>query len=109
MKQEQLPDTPSHSTKHNKAVQVAGYPAKGEGVNLSSLNMPLMSPGMMAVLIAQFLSALADNAILIIAIAIVKTQGAANLVPVLQEAFVVPYILLAPFVGQLADRYPKDA
>ncbi len=72
-----------------------------------SLEMPLMSPGMTAVLVAQFLSALADNAILIIAIAIVKTQGAANLVPMLQEAFVVPFLLLAPFVGQFADRYPK--
>ena len=72
-----------------------------------SLDMPLLSLGMMAVLIAQFLSALADNAILIAAIAIVKAQGMANLVPLLQESFVVPFILLAPFVGQIADRFPK--
>jgi LPLT family lysophospholipid transporter-like MFS transporter len=72
-----------------------------------SLDMPLLSPGMMAVLVAQFLSALADNAILIAAIAIVKTQGMANLVPLLQESFVVPFILLAPFVGQIADGFPK--
>lgn len=76
-------------------------------MHTNSSNMPLMSLGMMAVLLAQFLSALADNAILIIAIAIVKTLGTAQLVPLLQEAFVVPFILLAPFVGQLADRYPK--
>ncbi len=76
-----------------------GHPAK--------LNLPLMSPGMMAVLLAQFLSALADNAILIVAIAIVKAQGLANLVPMLQEYFVVPFILLAPFVGQIADAFPK--
>ena len=62
---------------------------------------------MLAVLIAQFLSALADNAILIAAIAIVKTQGLANLIPLLQESFVLPFILLAPFVGQFADKYPK--
>ena len=72
-----------------------------------SLDMPLLSPGMLAVLVAQFLSALADNAILIAAIAIVKSQGMANLVPLLQESFVVPFILLAPFVGQIADSFPK--
>lgn len=72
-----------------------------------SLDMPLLSLGMIAVLVAQFLSALADNAILIAAIAIVKAQGLLNLVPLLQESFVVPFILLAPFVGQIADRFPK--
>lgn len=69
--------------------------------------MPLMSRGMMALLIAQFLSALADNAILIAAIAIVKSQDLPNLVPLLQESFVIPFILLAPFVGQIADGFPK--
>jgi LPLT family lysophospholipid transporter-like MFS transporter len=72
-----------------------------------SLGMPLLSPGMMAVLVAQFFSALADNAILIAAIAIVKSQGLPNLVPLIQESFVVPFILLAPFVGQVADGFPK--
>ncbi|MDO8312989.1 MAG: lysophospholipid transporter LplT [Sideroxyarcus sp.] len=71
------------------------------------LEMPLLSPGMMAVLVAQFFSALADNAILIAAIAIVKSQGLTNLVPLLQACFVAPFILLAPFVGQVADGYPK--
>lgn len=73
----------------------------------TTLNLPLLSSGMMAVLFAQFLSALADNAILIAAIAIVKSQGLPNLVPLLQESFVVPFILLAPFVGQFADGFPK--
>lgn len=71
------------------------------------LNMPLLSPGMLSVLAAQFFSALADNAVLIAAIAIVKEQGLPNLVPLLQESFVVPFILLAPFVGQIADGFPK--
>ncbi len=69
--------------------------------------MPLLSLGMMAVLTAQFFSALADNAILIAAIAIVKSQGLPNLIPLIQESFVVPFILLAPFVGQVADGFPK--
>jgi hypothetical protein len=47
----------------------------------------LMSIGMMAVLVAQFFSAFADNAILIIGISIVKAQGLPNLVPLLQECF----------------------
>lgn len=72
-----------------------------------TLDMPLLSMGMMSVLVAQFFSALADNAILIAAIAIVKSQGMANLVPLLQESFVLPFILLAPFVGQIADGFPK--
>jgi LPLT family lysophospholipid transporter-like MFS transporter len=73
----------------------------------TSHDMPLLSIGMMAVLVAQFLSALGDNAVLIAAIAIVKSQGLPQLVPMLQESFVVPFILLAPFVGQLADGFPK--
>ncbi len=73
----------------------------------STLNLPLLSRGMMAVLVAQFFSALADNIILVAAIAIVKSQGLASLVPAVQDAFVVPFILLAPFVGQLADGFPK--
>jgi LPLT family lysophospholipid transporter-like MFS transporter len=72
-----------------------------------TLDMPLLSLGMMSVLLAQFFSALADNAILIAAIAIVKSQGMPNLVPLLQESFVLPFILLAPFVGQIADGFPK--
>lgn len=72
-----------------------------------TLDMPLLSLGMLSVLVAQFLSALADNAILIAAIAIVKSQGLPNLVPLLQESFVLPFILLAPFVGQVADGFPK--
>lgn len=72
-----------------------------------SLDIPLMSLGMMSVLTAQFLSALGDNAILITAIAIVKAQGLPHLIPQLQEFFVVPFILLAPFVGQFADAFPK--
>ncbi|MFZ2162894.1 MAG: lysophospholipid transporter LplT [Sideroxyarcus sp.] len=76
-------------------------------IERKTLDMPLLSLGMMSVLVAQFLSALADNAILIAAIAIVKSQGLPNLVPLLQESFVVPFILLAPFVGQIADGFPK--
>lgn len=57
---------------------------------------------------AQFFSALADNALLFAAIALLKTVGApAWHVPVLQQGFVVAFILLAPFVGPFADALPK--
>ncbi|PAS96050.1 MAG: lysophospholipid transporter LplT [Candidatus Dactylopiibacterium carminicum] len=76
-------------------------------MNTRTLNLPLASTGMFAVLGAQFFSALADNAILIVAIALVKARGAGEMAPLLQGAFVLPFILLAPFVGQIADGFPK--
>jgi LPLT family lysophospholipid transporter-like MFS transporter len=71
------------------------------------LGLKLFSLPMAALLAAQFLSALADNALLVVAIGLVKSQGQAGLIPLLQEFFVIPFILLAPFVGSLADAYPK--
>ncbi len=68
----------------------------------------LFSRGMIAVLIAQFVSALADNALLFAAIALLKSQSAPNWqIPMLQEFFVIAFILLAPFVGPLADGFAK--
>jgi MFS transporter, LPLT family, lysophospholipid transporter len=87
-----------------------GFPvenAMSESYEHPGLDLPLLSSAMIAVLLAQFLSALADNALLIAAIAIVKQRGAQRLVPVLQEFFVIPFILLAPFVGSIADAWPK--
>ena len=69
---------------------------------------PLFSRGMSAVLIAQFLSAFADNAILVGAIKLVLLLSAEKgMDALLQGSFVMPYILLAPFVGLLADALPK--
>lgn len=68
----------------------------------------LLSRGMVAVLTAQFLSALADNALLFAAIALLKSYNAPSWqIPMLQEFFVVAFILLAPFVGPFADGFPK--
>ena len=59
-------------------------------------------------LIAQFLSALADNALLFAAIALLATINAPEWhTPLLQQFFVISYILLAPFVGSIADAFPK--
>ena len=69
---------------------------------------PLLSRGLVAVLIAQFLSAFADNAILVGAIKLLMTLSREKgMDALLQGSFVLPYILLAPFVGLLADALPK--
>src|ERR1019366_5456716 len=67
-----------------------------------------MNPGFYIILAAQFFSALADNALLFAAIALLKDLNAPSWhTPVLQEGFVLSYILLAPFVGAFADSLPK--
>ena len=73
----------------------------------SPQDLPLLSLPMGAVLLAQFFSAFGDNALLITAIALVKSEGRAEWIPLLQACFVIPFILLAPFVGALADAFPK--
>ncbi len=62
-----------------------------------------------ALLIAQFLSAFADNAILftVIALVIHAENPASWYVPALQSSFLVAFVLLAPWVGTLADTFPK--
>jgi MFS transporter, LPLT family, lysophospholipid transporter len=68
----------------------------------------LWSRGMIAVLAAQFLSAMADNALLFGALALLRMDQYPDWTgPLLQEFFVGAYILLAPFVGPFADGLPK--
>ena len=67
-----------------------------------------MTRGFYTILAAQFLSALADNALLFAAIALLAQLHAADWhTPVLQQFFVFAYIVLAPFVGPFADSLPK--
>ncbi len=74
----------------------------------TSIPPGLWSRGMIGTLGAQFLSALADNALLFATLALVRKQGyPAWSGPLLQEFFVGAYILLAPFVGVFADALPK--
>ncbi len=64
--------------------------------------------GLRPVLTAQFFSAFGDNALLFATLALMKNNDyPAWSQPVLQMVFVVAYILLAPFVGQFADSFPK--
>jgi MFS transporter, LPLT family, lysophospholipid transporter len=67
-----------------------------------------MNRGFYTILAAQFFSALADNALLFAAIALLKqVQAPSWHTPVLQQAFILSFILLAPFVGAFADSLPK--
>ena len=67
-----------------------------------------MKPGFYIILAAQFFSALADNALLFAAIALLYAVHAPDWqTPMLQAAFVASYIVLAPFVGAFADSLPK--
>ena len=67
-----------------------------------------MTPGIGYLIAAQFVSGLADNALLIIAIARLSELGqSAWLAPLLKAVFTLAYVLLAPVVGALADRWPK--
>ena len=60
------------------------------------------------ILLAQFLSALADNALLFAAIGLLDYFSAPEWYsPLLQTVFVIAYIVLAPLVGPFADAVPK--
>jgi MFS transporter, LPLT family, lysophospholipid transporter len=64
--------------------------------------------GFSLVIGAQFASALADNALLIVAIALLTQQGLALWwAPLLKFGFMVAYVVLAPWVGPLADAFAK--
>ena len=67
-----------------------------------------MNCGFYTIMTAQFLSSLADNALLIAAIALLTSLNAPEWqTPLLKLFFVVSYVLLAAWVGIFADSMPK--
>jgi MFS family permease len=67
-----------------------------------------MKRGFFTIMSAQFFSSLADNALFVGAVQLLRTSGA----PEWQQAALVPmfalfYVILAPFVGAFADALPK--
>ena len=67
-----------------------------------------MNSGFYIIMAAQFFSSLADNALLVAAIAMLMQADAPSwLTPYLKFFFVISYVLLAPYVGAFADRLPK--
>ncbi len=67
-----------------------------------------MKKGFYTIMAAQFFSSLADNALLVAAIELLKSNNAAPWqIPALAPMFALFYVLLAPFVGAFADAVPK--
>ena len=67
-----------------------------------------MKKGFYTIMAAQFFSSLADNALLVAAIELLKSSNAPPWqVPALTPMFALFYVLLAPFVGAFADAVPK--
>ena len=67
-----------------------------------------MKPGFYTIIAAQFFSSLADNALFIAAIALLRDmQEPAWMTPALKQSFVLSYVLFAPLVGAFADSMPK--
>jgi MFS transporter, LPLT family, lysophospholipid transporter len=67
-----------------------------------------MVKGFYTLLIAQFLSAVADNALLFACITLLSTLNAPDWhEPLLRWFFIISYVVLAPFVGPFADALPK--
>ena len=67
-----------------------------------------MKRGFFTIMSAQFFSSLADNALFVGAVQLLRSSQA----PEWQQAALVPmfalfYVVLAPFVGAFADAYPK--
>ena len=64
--------------------------------------------GFYIIMAAQFFSSLADNALLVAAIALLAQLAAPDwMTPLLKFFFTVAYVVLAPFVGAFADAMPK--
>src|SRR5688572_820107 len=67
-----------------------------------------MKKGFYTIMAAQFFSSLADNALLIAAIALLlQLEGPVWLTPLLKFFFTVSYVVLAFVVGAFADAMPK--
>jgi hypothetical protein len=67
-----------------------------------------MNRSFYTIMAAQFFSSLADNALLIAAIALLVQLDAPDwMTPLLKLFFVLSYVLLAAFVGAFADSRPK--
>lgn len=68
----------------------------------------LLNRGLSCVALAQFFSALADNALLFAILALAARLNYSDWVdPVFQLLFVGVYVITAPFVGSFADRFDK--
>ena len=67
-----------------------------------------MNAAFFAIVGAQFFSSLADSALFIVCVSLIATLSFPQwMTPLLKMGFVLSYIVLAPFAGAFADRFPK--
>jgi MFS transporter, LPLT family, lysophospholipid transporter len=67
-----------------------------------------MKKGFSTIMSAQFFSSLADNALLVAAVELLRmSQAPSWQTPALAPMFALFYVILAPFVGAFADAVPK--
>jgi len=94
----------------NRVIKTCYNQPRAVLLNAHFLN-PIQTPmkrGFFTIMAAQFFSSLADNALFVVAVALLRNTGA----PTWQAAALVPmfalfYVLLAPWVGAFADARPK--
>ncbi len=69
-----------------------------------------MKRGFYTIMAAQFFSSLADNALFVVAVELLRAGGAPKWQPAaLVPMFALFYVVLAPFVGAFADSRPKGS
>ena len=91
--QRRLPGTRRRATSSFKSIRVI---------------LRTMQAGFYTIMAAQFFSSLADNALLVAAIQLLRDlESPAWMTPSLKQVFVFSYVLLAPLVGAFADSMPK--
>src|SRR6266571_2568214 len=91
------------------AADASWHPPPGCRVSQSvRATLRTMQAGFYTIMAAQFFSSLADNALLVAAIQMLRDVDApAWMTPALKQCFVISYVLLAPVVGAFADSMPK--
>src|SRR6266571_54146 len=91
------------------AADASWHPPPGCRVSQSvRATLRTMQAGFYTIMAAQFFSSLADNALLVAAIQMLRDlESPAWMTPSLKQVFVISYVLLAPLVGAFADSMPK--
>src|SRR5512132_687408 len=91
------------------AANASRHPPPGRLVSQSvRAILRTMQAGFYTIMAAQFFSSLADNALLVAAIQMLRDlESPAWMTPSLKQVFVISYVLLAPLVGAFADSMPK--
>src|SRR5437867_2230994 len=91
------------------AANASRHPPPGRRVSQSvRAILRTMQAGFYTIMAAQFFSSLADNALLVAAIQMLRDlESPAWMTPSLKQVFVISYVLLAPLVGAFADSMPK--